>query len=88
MYNSKNEVQRKRFIKASYNHISTEAAQGKGEYLMALADLNGCPAKSHQAFGEILQNQYSQIFSAGEDRVDQNVRAMINANSGLALNCQ
>ncbi|MGE0762606.1 MAG: DUF3015 family protein [Bdellovibrionales bacterium] len=88
MYNSKISIQRKKFIKASYDHLSTEAAQGQGEYVAALASLSGCPSESHAAFSHGLQRQYSQVFARGADGLDQQVDAMIQDDSWLALSCR
>ncbi|MEY2988564.1 MAG: hypothetical protein RJB13_2085, partial [Pseudomonadota bacterium] len=51
------------YMKNNYRTIASEAAQGRGESLMALAESLGCTPDSHSAFAAFTQNNHRKIFS-------------------------
>jgi len=51
------------FMKSNYRVIASEAAQGRGETLVALADSLGCAPDSHPMFAAFTQSNHRKIFS-------------------------
>ena len=51
------------FMKSNYRSIAYEAAQGRGESLVALAESLGCTQDSHSAFAAFTQKNHGKIFS-------------------------
>jgi hypothetical protein len=51
------------FMKSNYRTIASEAAQGRGDSLVALAESLGCSPESHSAFASFTQKNHKKIFS-------------------------
>ena len=63
---SNNELQRLRFAILTKDRLIRDMAQGKGEYLTAMAYLHGCPIKVHDTYAAMAQNNFDQILSGFE----------------------
>ena len=50
------------FIELNYDQIASDAAQGQGPYLDALATLNGCSDESKLIFGRVIHDNFSKLF--------------------------
>jgi hypothetical protein len=54
------------FAELTYDSLSQEMAQGKGEHLTSLATLMGVPAEQHPAFFAMTQEKYASLVQAGD----------------------
>ncbi len=57
---------RESFIEANYKDLSRDAAAGKGEYVNSLAVLYGYTPQTAWQFSQLLQKNYTTIFSAND----------------------
>lgn len=55
------------FVASNMDQISTEAAQGNGEYLDVLAQLMGIADADRDAFKLLAQDNYDQLFATDND---------------------
>jgi len=55
------------FVASNMDQISTEAAQGTGEYLEVLAQLMGVDDADRPAFKQLAQQNYDQLFGLDSD---------------------
>ena len=60
--------QRIQYLETQWTFIREEASKGKGERLIALAQLMGCGADRHAQFAFLVRNNYSFLFNEKEDR--------------------
>lgn len=77
----KNEEATEIFVASNLDQLSTEAAQGGGEYMNVLADLMGIADEDRVAFQRVAQQHYDQLFLSNGDakRVIQTMEtAMLN----------
>ena len=61
-----NEKAQEDFVAVNYEKLSEEMAQGRGQYVSALAELMGCNAAAHADFAHLSQTKYETLFSAPE----------------------
>jgi hypothetical protein len=59
-----NQTQQEQFVAMNYDKLSTEVAQGNGEYVSALAELMGCNAAAQPEFARMTQSKYESLFAA------------------------
>jgi hypothetical protein len=74
------------FVARNLDQLSTEAAQGGGDYLNVLADLMGIADEDRDAFRKVTQDNFDQLFLNNGDAkrvIDTIETAMLN-NSNLA----
>lgn len=72
------------FVASNMDQLSTEVAQGGGEYLNVLADLMGIADEDRAAFQDIAQQNYDALFLSDGDarRVIETIEtAMLNDSS-------
>lgn len=82
----KNEEATEIFVASNMDQLSTEAAQGGGEYLNVLADLMGIAREDRTAFELVAQQNYDQLFATDTDAkgiIESMELAMLN-DSDLA----
>jgi hypothetical protein len=75
------------FAELTYDSLSQEMAQGKGEHLTSLATLMGVPAEQHPVFFTMAQEKYESMVQAGEASPARLVRELsdgISAHPVLA----
>ena len=60
--------QRIQYLETQCTFISEEDSKGKGERLMALAQIMGCTAERQSQFTVLVRNNYSSLFNEKEDR--------------------
>ena len=76
------------FFTENMQVLSKEMAQGRGEYVSALARTMGCKDAAHAAFANEMQKSYSYIFAApGAVSSLERVRATIHENQELNASC-
>lgn len=68
----KNEEATEVFVARNLDQLSTEVAQGGGEYLDVLAQLMGIADEDRMAFQQVAQQNYDQLFAN-----DNNARGVI-----------
>ena len=74
------------FVARNLDQLSTEAAQGGGDYLNTLADLMGIADEDRDAFQKVTQDNFDQLFLNNGDAkgvIDTIETAMLN-DSNLA----
>ena len=59
------------FIELNYDQIATNAAQGQGPYLDALASLRGCSDDSRLQFGRVIHANFSKMFQNIELKIEK-----------------
>lgn len=74
------DVQQYRFVASSMNNLAKNIAQGGGEYVTTLANLEGCPIETHEKFSQLVQKNFIQIFS--ESGVDPN-KVLLNIENKI-----
>ncbi|HKI96876.1 MAG TPA: DUF3015 family protein [bacterium] len=62
-----NQTQQEQFVSANMDKLSTEMAQGNGEYVSALAELMGCNAAAQPEFAHMSQSKYESLFASDAD---------------------
>ena len=75
--------QRQHFLETQWSFLTEEAAQGKGENLIALANLMGCTKEREVDFAAFVRNNYSSLFAktkAPSDLITQ-FELLISQNS-------
>ena len=60
--------QRILFLETQWTFIREEASKGKGEHLIALAQIMGCTKKRQTQFAFLVRKNYSSLFNITEDR--------------------
>ena len=60
--------QRIQYLETQWTFIREEASKGKGERLIALAQIMGCSADRHAQFAFLVRKNYSSLFNYTEDR--------------------
>ena len=60
--------QRIQYLETQWTFIREEASKGKGEHLIALAQIMGCTAERQTQFAVLVRNNYSYLFNEKEDR--------------------
>lgn len=80
------------FVEVNHDDLSREMAQGEGEKLSVLAQLNGCSSKDAQvAFAGMTQKSYERILPAvdtGAGEMVQNLKKELSENTDVAVLCQ
>ena len=79
------------FIELNYDQIATNAAQGQGPYLDALASLRGCSDESRLQFGIILQANFSNLFQSivlNVEKLNHKLGIILNSDPMLRNKCQ
>ena len=55
-------LNRLEFLHASWENLSEEASNGKGEHIEALSQMYGCQGDNVQKFGSMMQGNYPHLF--------------------------
>ena len=50
------------FLQSQWSYLNEEASQGKGNNLIALAQMLGCEENNHSAFAILIQKNYIPLF--------------------------
>ena len=61
------QYQRIQYLETQWTFIREEASQGKGERLIALAQIMGCTTERQAQFAVLVRNNYSSLFNEKED---------------------
>lgn len=82
----RNEQATEIFVASNMDQLSTEAAQGGGEYLNVLADLMGIADEDRAAFQLVAQQNYDQLFATESDAkgVIQTMETAMLSDSNLS----
>ena len=82
----KNEEATEIFVASNLDRLSSEIAQGNGEYLNVLAELIGIAEEDKAAFKQIAQQNYDSLFDAEGDarRVIQSIETAMSGVSSLS----
>ncbi len=79
------------FVEVNHDDLSREMAQGEGEKLSVLAQLNGCASKDAQiAFAGMTQKSFDKIIPAMDTEAGemvQNLKKEISENTEIAQLC-
>lgn len=59
-----NDIEQKVFVSSNMDNLQQEIAQGSGDHLEALAQLKGVSETDRDAFYEVAQDNYDQMFSS------------------------
>ena len=59
--------QRIQFLKTQWTFIREEASKGKGEHMIALAQIMGCTVERQTQFAFLVRNNYDSLFNNTED---------------------
>lgn len=59
-----NDQVREQFVAVNMDNLSTEMAQGNGQYVVAMGELMGCDAAAQPAFAKMTQTKYETLFKA------------------------
>lgn len=82
--------EREVFATENYTSLVKEMAQGKGESLSTLASLYQCPAASHQEFGAMTQQQFSNLIVSEKTTPVEllgQIEVQLSQHAGLAQAC-
>ena len=60
--------QRIQYLETQWTFIREEASQGKGERLIALAQIMGCTLERHAQFTFLVRKNFSSLFNNSENR--------------------
>ncbi len=80
----KNEEATEIFVASNMDQLSTEAAQGGGEYLNVLADLMGIADEDREAFQLVAQQNYDQLFASDAKGVIESMELAMLSDSNLS----
>lgn len=74
------------FVASNMDQLTSEAAQGGGDYLNVLADLMGIAEEDRDAFRKVTQENFDQLFLNNGDakRVIETIETAMLNNSSLA----
>lgn len=74
------------FVARNMDQLSSEAAQGGGDYLNVLADLMGIADEDREAFKKVTQENFDQLFLHSDDAqgVIQTIETAMLNDSSLA----
>lgn len=78
------------YAMANYDALSVEMAEGRGEFLEALARTMGCSGGAIDEFGRMTQQRYRSIFNAGKAtpvQMFKNVKHEVRQHPALARGC-
>jgi len=80
---------KKKFIAENLDRLKIDSANGKGEYLDALAYLSGCPESSLKPFSAALQANYPGVFEGIQTPKGISIRMdrVIQNDLSLAQSC-
>lgn len=84
------ELQQYRFVKITRDNLKIDMARGAGEYLTAMAYLEGCPREVHANFSKMVQLNFSDIFTqplSDPETILINLEAQMAADPLLAARC-
>lgn len=62
-----NQTQQEQFVSANMDKLSTQMAQGNGEYVSAMAELMGCSQAVQPEFAHMTQSHYEALFASDAD---------------------
>lgn len=79
-----------RFFALTRENLARDMARGGGEYLTAMAYLEGCPVEVHGSFAKMTQRNFKQIFPQAEMGVEDmlhNLELQIAKDPLLVAKC-
>lgn len=77
--------EQKVFVALNFNNLSQDMAQGAGEYVMALAELMGCPSRVYGEFSELSRQRYSVLFDTLQPKPVQWLAGLKQEMAGHAV---
>ena len=77
--------QRNHYLKTQWTFLAEEAAQGKGEHLIALAQMMGCSGERQTSFMVLMRSHYSVLFGKTKRRSNflQQFEIFLSQNSAF-----
>jgi hypothetical protein len=85
------EKEKEYFSEANFESLNVEMAQGSGETLEAFAHIMGCEGEGVQAFSQLTQAKYSEIYPDPATTPEQmlgNLNHVMSEDASLATSCQ
>ena len=83
-------LEQEQFVANNFSGLAKDMAAGKGEELVVLAGLLGCPEVQQTRFNTVAQRNYKAIFASdvtGPTEMLTAVRAVVERDSELATAC-
>jgi len=87
---AKNETEAAKYAYNNYDSLSSEMAEGRGEFVVGLAKAMGCNDSVVPAFGTMTQKNYKEIIGSEKSNaldMYENVKIQIKNDPSLASNC-
>jgi len=89
---AESKVETEALLHNELERIAEEAAQGKGAYLEAVAQLMGCPAEDSKTFIQVTHKNFQKIFPSSietknHDAVLKNWRGILLKDERLSESC-
>ncbi len=85
---SKKDEDALKYVSTNFYPLSAEMAEGKGEYLVAFAQVMGCNESVTADFQQMTQKSFKSITeNADAYEVIQNVKSELHKSTSLAQNC-
>jgi hypothetical protein len=83
------EKKQEAFLASNFEILTEEISRGKGEHLVALAILMGCPKQAHQKFTLLMKQQYSFYYNDNKspNQMINQTKHMIYQNNFLSRSC-
>lgn len=75
------------FVDQNFDRLQEQAARGSGVLLNDYVSLLGCQ-NNNNVMGKAIQQNYSQLFTAGKSQLIPQTRKALNQKSSLALVCE
>ena len=84
------EMRQYHFVAVVRENLAKDIARGSGEYVAAMADLEGCPSEVHDSFAQVVKRNYNRIYTEAEfdpKVILLNLENQIAADPLLAAQC-
>ena len=86
----KNEKESLKFATENYYEIASDAAKGKGDFLISFASTIGCRVDNIKVFNQEMQKNFSKIYDGSKvdpERMLKETYILIFENQALAQSC-
>ena len=77
-----------KFLLSQWFYLSEEAAQGRGNNLIALSRLMGCEEKTQRSFSALIQKNFKYLFNNSEPNNAFFAKLEIIISNKKSYNCQ
>lgn len=82
LFSQNNQDRRRQFVEQNFDRLQEQAARGSGALLNDYVILMGCE-KSQNKASQVIQENYSQLFSSGKNQLLPRTEQLIKQNSAL-----